>query len=64
MMRAPGTCPSCGAAGEVGTFVVSARAPGTVVRCAACTSVSMVLVTVRDVTCVDLRGLAALEIPT
>jgi hypothetical protein len=32
-----------------------------VARCSACSSVLMVFVTVREVTCVDLRGLAALE---
>ncbi|HET9286423.1 MAG TPA: DUF6510 family protein [Gaiella sp.] len=62
MTLATGTCASCGASGEVGTFVVYTRAPGTVARCPACTSVLMVLVTVRNVTCVDLRGLAALDL--
>jgi hypothetical protein len=61
MTRATGTCASCGASAEVGTFVVYGRAPGTVARCPACGSLLMVLVTVRDVTCVDLRGLAALD---
>jgi hypothetical protein len=41
--------------------VVYLRAPGTVARCRNCTSVLMVFVKVRDVNCVDLRGLAALE---
>ena len=63
MTCATGTCASCGASAEVGTFVVYARAPGTVARCPACGSVLMVLVTVRAVTCVDLRGLAALDMP-
>jgi hypothetical protein len=31
------------------------------VRCRGCDSVLMVLVTVREITCVDLRGLAVLE---
>ena len=42
-------------------LVVYTRAPGAVARCSACSSVLMVFVTVREVTCVDLRGLAALE---
>ena len=45
----------------MGEFVVYVRAPGTVVRCRRCRSVLMVFVTVREITCVDLRGLAALE---
>jgi hypothetical protein len=56
-----GTCGSCGASGPVGELAVYLRAPGTVVRCRACDNVLMVFVEVRGVTCVDLRGLAALE---
>jgi uncharacterized protein DUF6510 len=63
MTTATGTCASCGASGEVARFVVYARGPGAVARCAACTSVLMVIVTVREITCVDLRGLAALDRP-
>jgi hypothetical protein len=55
------TCGSCGASGPVAELEVYLRAPGTVVRCRACESVLMVFVAVRGVTCVDLRGLAALE---
>jgi hypothetical protein len=58
---ATGTCASCGASGPVGELVVYARAPGTVARCPACTAIVMVYVTIREVTCVDLSGLAALE---
>ena len=63
MTTATGTCASCGTCGEVATFAVYARAPGTVVRCRACASVLMVLVTIREITCVDLRGLVSLESP-
>jgi Family of unknown function (DUF6510) len=63
MTTARGTCASCGASGEVARFVVYPGGPGAVARCTACTAVLMVLVTRRDVTCVDLRGLAALELP-
>ena len=61
MTTAVGTCASCGALGEVAGFAVYARAPGTVARCAACASMLMVFVTIRQVTCVDLRGLESLE---
>ena len=61
MTTAIGTCASCGTSGEVATCIVYARGPGAVARCPACTSVLMVFVTVREITCVDLRGLVALE---
>lgn len=63
MTTATGTCAACGASGEVATFAVFMRAPGTVARCRACASVLMVLVTIREITCVDLRGLVSLERP-
>jgi hypothetical protein len=61
MTTAIGTCATCGASGEVATFAVYTRAPGTVARCRACESVLMVLVTIREITCVDLGGLVSLE---
>ena len=61
LTTAVATCGSCGASGEVARAVVYARGPGAVARCATCTSVVMVFVTVREITCVDLRGLAALD---
>ena len=63
MTTAVGRCASCGRSGEIATFAVFTRGPGTVARCPGCASVLMVLVTIREVTCVDLRGLAALESP-
>jgi hypothetical protein len=45
----------------VAELEVYLRGPGTVVRCRSCRNVQMVLVEVRGVACVDLRGLAALE---
>jgi Family of unknown function (DUF6510) len=54
------TCANCGASGPVAETVVYLRAPGTVARCRSCSSVLMVVVKVRDINCVDLRGLAAL----
>ena len=55
------TCTWCGATGYVAESVVYMRGPGTVARCRSCGELHMVLVTIRDVTCVDMRGLAALE---
>jgi len=60
MTNAIGMCGTCGAAGPVAGCVVYLRAPGTVARCRNCGSVLMVFVKVRDVNCVDLRGLATL----
>jgi hypothetical protein len=61
MTTATGTCAACGATAQVAEFAVYVRAPGTVVRCRTCDNVLLVLATIRGVTCVDLRGLAALE---
>ena len=61
MTAAAGECASCGADGPVAETVVYLRAPGTVVRCRTCGSVMMVFVTVRETTCVDLRGLSNLD---
>jgi hypothetical protein len=61
MTTATGVCATCGARGPVAELAVYLRAPGTVVRCRGCDGVLMVLVAVRGITCVDLRGLAALE---
>lgn len=61
MTTATGVCASCGGAGYVAELEVYVQAPGTVARCRSCKSVLMVLVTVRGITCVDLRGLTSLE---
>jgi Family of unknown function (DUF6510) len=61
MTTATGTCAACGATAQVAELAVYIRAPGTVVRCRMCDNVLLVLATIRGVTCVDLRGLAALE---
>ena len=60
MTPAIGTCAACGATGPLAECVVYLRAPGTVVRCRRCTGLLMVIVRVRAMNCVDLRGLAAL----
>jgi hypothetical protein len=61
MTNATGVCANCGARRRVAELHVYLRAPGAVARCSTCESVVLVLVEVRGVTCVDLRGLAALE---
>jgi hypothetical protein len=63
MTTATGLCGSCGASGVLAELVVYLQAPGTVVRCRSCSSVLMVLVMARGITCVDLRGLAQLDLP-
>jgi hypothetical protein len=63
MTIASGVCAHCGAAGQLAEQVVYNRAPGTVVRCRNCINVLMVLVEVRGLNCVDLRGLATLDKP-
>jgi hypothetical protein len=61
MTVAAAVCAHCGAAGQLAEQMVYNRAPGTVVRCRSCVGVQMVLVEVRGITCVDVRGLAMLE---
>ena len=61
MTTATATCASCGSSGMVGELGVYLRAPGVVVRCRHCNGVVMVFVEAHGVTCVDLRGLKALE---
>ena len=61
MTTAVGTCGSCGAVGLVAELAVYRPGLGTVVRCRSCESVLMVFVSVREVICVDLMGLASLS---
>jgi hypothetical protein len=61
MTTAEGVCADCGTTGPVAHLVVYLEAPGTVARCPGCGAILMVLVEVRGITCVDLRGLAELE---
>ena len=58
---ATAVCALCGATGFVAETVVYMRGPGTVARCRTCGEIHFVLVTIRNVTCVDMRGFAALE---
>jgi hypothetical protein len=61
MTAALATCAACGETAPLAEAVVYMRGPGIVARCRSCASVLIVLVTIRGRTCVDLRGLAALE---
>jgi len=62
MTNATGVCAHCGARGPVAECEVYVGGPGTVVRCRTCSGVLMVLVEVREITCVDLQGLEGLEV--
>jgi hypothetical protein len=61
MTAATAVCGSCGATGPAAELAVYLLQPGVVARCRRCSALLVVLVTVRGITCVDLRGLAALE---
>ena len=61
LTNAATVCAHCGDERPLAELVVFVRAPGTVVRCRTCASVLMVLVEVREITCVDLNGLATLD---
>jgi DNA-directed RNA polymerase subunit RPC12/RpoP len=58
MTTATGTCATCGSSNIVAELVVYLEAPGTVVRCPVCGNIMMVFVRRRELTCVDLLGLA------
>jgi 2-methylaconitate cis-trans-isomerase PrpF len=61
MTTAVGVCAHCAASGTLAEQMVYNRAPGTVVRCRSCVGLLMVVVEVRRINCVDLRGLESLE---
>ena len=60
MTTATGICASCGAVSQVAELAVYRPGLGTVARCRNCGAVLMVFVRIREVTCVDLVGLASL----
>ena len=60
MTTATGICASCGAVAQVAELAVYRPGLGTVARCRSCDAVLMVFVRIREVTCVDLMGLASL----
>ena len=57
-----GTCAGCGAVAPIAELSVYTSAPGVVARCRSCEAVVIVLVAGREVTRIDLRGMAALEV--
>lgn len=61
MTTAEATCGTCGRSGQVAETLVYLSAPGAVMRCRTCTSVLAVVVSRREMNCVDLSGLAALQ---
>lgn len=63
MTTATGVCASCGASSYLAELKVYLRAPGTIARCGHCDNIAMVLVEIRGVTCVDMRGLGAVVAP-
>jgi hypothetical protein len=62
MTAATAVCGNCGASGHVAELAVYLPAPGIVGRCRQCSAALIVLTTVREITCVDLRGVASLEL--
>jgi Family of unknown function (DUF6510) len=54
-------CAGCGNVSPAAEAVVYVGGPGRVARCRRCDAVHIVLVTIRGVTCVDLRGIAELR---
>lgn len=63
MTTAAGTCGQCGAQAPAAELRVYLRGPGVVGRCRNCGAILMVLTQIRGTTCVDLQGLAALDLP-
>ncbi len=62
MTTVAGVCAYCSARHQLGEQYVYVRGPGTVVRCKSCQSIVAVLVEIRGCTCVDLRGLAEIDL--
>jgi Family of unknown function (DUF6510) len=63
MTMAKAECGHCGARGPLAECEVYLGGPGVVVRCRVCHNIVMVLVEVREMTCIDLSGLSELELP-
>jgi len=62
MTMAQAVCGYCKARGRLAECEVYLGGPGVVIRCRVCHSVLIVLVKKREMTCVDLGGLRALEL--
>jgi Family of unknown function (DUF6510) len=63
LTAATSVCAACGASSVLADAVVYMRGPGRIARCRSCGELQIVLVTIRDITCVDVRGIAGLEVP-
>ncbi len=63
MTMAQAECGRCGARRPLAECDVYLGGPGVVVRCRLCHNIGIVLVEVRGMICVDLRGLSELETP-
>jgi hypothetical protein len=55
-------CAACGMSSVIAEAIVYRGGPGRVARCRGCSELLFVLVTIRDVTCVDRRGIAGFEL--
>ena len=63
MTTAQAECGGCRTRGPLAECKVYLGGPGVVVRCRPCHDIGIVLVEVRGMMCVDLRGLSDLEPP-
>jgi hypothetical protein len=63
MTAAAVTCGSCGTVALIGESALYASGPGTVIRCHACAGVLMVITKIRGTHCLDLMGIADLDMP-
>jgi hypothetical protein len=61
LTNAMGVCAHCGAHAVVAECEVYLGGPGAVARCRTCKGLLLVVVEVREVRCVDLRGLSKLD---
>jgi hypothetical protein len=61
MTSALATCGTCGTAAAIGEGVVYLHM-GTILRCRSCGGLLMVITQVHGVSCVDLMGIAALDL--
>jgi Family of unknown function (DUF6510) len=64
LSAATGVCATCGASSFLAEAVVYMGGPGRVARCRSCGALLIVLVTIRGITCVDLRGIGKLQMAT
>lgn len=62
LTTATSTCAGCGATALIAELSVYMSAPGVVARCRSCDAVVMVLVTLGEMTHVDVRGMTALDV--